>query len=116
MPVLYCNFAQAIKKNRALKTGRIYRRLYTNPHTKTCDVVMVALVILAALIQGAVLCAISISYRLARQAQLNIGLVQVIWSLNPFLQSVVDCKCLKVHKVIGALLIMACAGLTAYST
>ena len=50
VPVLYCNFAQAIKKARALKTGRIYRRLFTNPHSKTCDLVMVVLVIMAALI------------------------------------------------------------------
>lgn len=77
---------------------------------------MVALVLLAAITQGIVLCAISVSYRLAKEAQLNIGLLQVIWSLNPFLQSVVDCKCLKLHRVIGALLIAACAGLTAYST
>lgn len=28
----------------------------------------------------------------------------------------VDCKCLHLHRVIGMLLIIGCAGLTAYST
>ncbi len=86
MPVIYCNFAEAIKKARALKTGRIYRRLYTNQGpTKSCDWCMPLLIVMAAVSQAIVLVMITLSFRLARDAGLNIGLIQVIWSLNPFL-------------------------------
>jgi hypothetical protein len=46
--VVYCNFSYTFKRNRVLKTGKIYRRLYTDPETRTCDWIMLVLVILAA--------------------------------------------------------------------
>lgn len=115
MSVVYCNFTYQFKRNRALKTGKIYRRLYTDPETRGCDWMMPLLIIMAAASQAVVLAAIAYSFRQARQFGVNIGLVQVIWSINPFLLSIIDLKCLELHKIIGFLLIMTCTGLIGFS-
>jgi hypothetical protein len=76
---------------------------------------MPLLIIMAAVSQAVVLAAIAYSFRQAKQFGVNIGLVQVIWSINPFLLSIIDLKCLELHKIIGFLLIMTCTGLIGFS-
>jgi uncharacterized membrane protein YesL len=62
-----------------------------------------------------VLFAIAYSFRQANEVGLNIGLMQIIWSINPFLLSVLDCKCLQLHKIIGFILLVTCAALISFA-
>ena len=113
--LLYCQFAHKIRRTRALHTGKIYRKLFFDSETRRFDFQMVLLIVLAAGNQALVLATIAFSFRMANKVGLNIGIAMVLWSLNPFLQSCVDCKCIQWHRIVGFVLIVACIMCVLYS-